>query len=280
MSMRTSLLLSLALSLVVCGGVAPTASAGELFHFPPIWLPPSPNVTTYYWDQYINHEVPMIPVSEGVCALTGITGRFRGGGEAAYIYNNNGTWTLTGRSQQNGVSARAACVTFGSFYNQSGVNYMTSPALIKGAQFYDMWGADAYCYLTDVGGLYDGSSELSAVVQWNNTTGGWYQECGGTSCESAAGCLSFTGHPSMKRTNTLYPYNYYAGSPAIQLPNQSDAFCTFEWFGGRFESASEHLDIERRSDGTQWINGGTSNGSWGGDEPHAMVACIYYNQAQ
>ncbi len=54
--------------------------------------------------------VPMLPVSQGVCALTEVQGGFRGGGEKVEILNLGGTWYLWGASQQANTGARARCV--------------------------------------------------------------------------------------------------------------------------------------------------------------------------
>ena len=55
----------------------------------------------------------MIPVSEGVCFLTFVTGRFEGGGEQVRVSRNSeGYWVLGGASQQAGVAAGAACWRF------------------------------------------------------------------------------------------------------------------------------------------------------------------------
>jgi hypothetical protein len=54
--------------------------------------------------------VPMLPVSQGVCALTEVQGGFRGGGEKVEILNLGGTWYLWGTSQQPNTGAGARCV--------------------------------------------------------------------------------------------------------------------------------------------------------------------------
>ena len=54
----------------------------------------------------------MIPVTEGICYLTGVTGSFAGGGESVRVRALNGLWILDGRSQALDVGATAHCWRF------------------------------------------------------------------------------------------------------------------------------------------------------------------------
>jgi hypothetical protein len=57
-------------------------------------------------------DVRMIPDSAGTCFLSGIAGRFRGGGELAAVYSSGGYQWLAVRSMQEGVSASAVCIPY------------------------------------------------------------------------------------------------------------------------------------------------------------------------
>ena len=46
------------------------------------------------------------------CFLTGLSGKFAGGGEQIFVDVDNGRWTLGGSSSQQGVSASAVCALF------------------------------------------------------------------------------------------------------------------------------------------------------------------------
>jgi hypothetical protein len=55
----------------------------------------------------------MIPADEGVCFLSGMSGKFRGGGEEIGIYVDDQGWrTLYVRSNQEDVRAKAVCVRY------------------------------------------------------------------------------------------------------------------------------------------------------------------------
>lgn len=57
-------------------------------------------------------DVRMIPDSAGTCFLSGVAGRFRGGGELAAVYSSGGYQWLAVRSMQEGVSASAVCIPY------------------------------------------------------------------------------------------------------------------------------------------------------------------------
>lgn len=64
----------------------------------------------YEWVQG-QGPVWMIPISQGFCFLTRVSGSFGGGGESVHVYDGgDGYWWLGGSSFQQGVSARARCV--------------------------------------------------------------------------------------------------------------------------------------------------------------------------
>ncbi len=59
--------------------------------------------------------VQMIRVTEGICYLVFVTGRFQGGGESVSIYESGDFWFLGGNSLQAGIGARARCWKFPTF---------------------------------------------------------------------------------------------------------------------------------------------------------------------
>lgn len=69
---------------------------------------------TFEWRQG-RSAVQMIRVSEGICYLVYVTGRFEGGGETVSIYASGDYWFLGGSSRQAGIGARARCWRFPTF---------------------------------------------------------------------------------------------------------------------------------------------------------------------
>lgn len=66
---------------------------------------------TYTWEQGQPYTW-MMPISEGVCMLTEVGGRFAGGGESVAVIQYGGFWVLGGQSMQYGVEAKAQCVPY------------------------------------------------------------------------------------------------------------------------------------------------------------------------
>jgi hypothetical protein len=59
--------------------------------------------------------VTMLPVSEGLCALTGVAGNFRGGGEQVFVSHAGGNWVLGGSTMQDYLWAQAHCIKYKDF---------------------------------------------------------------------------------------------------------------------------------------------------------------------
>lgn len=68
-------------------------------------------MTQHAWSQG-NPQTWMMKSNEGVCMLTGIGGKFAGGGEGVEIVEDSGYWVLRGYSLQHGVQATAQCVPY------------------------------------------------------------------------------------------------------------------------------------------------------------------------
>lgn len=79
----------------------------------------------FYWAQG-RPQTWMIPVSEGVCMLTGVDGHLAGFGESVSITQESGYWVLGGASMQEGVAATAQCVPYNQFF------FQVSPGLFGG----------------------------------------------------------------------------------------------------------------------------------------------------
>lgn len=81
-------------------------------------LSPSPGAPGtdrgYRWSQGAL-AVPLLPVSQGICYLTGIQGNFRGAGESVQITQSGGSWLLSGASMQTGVRAEARCLSYDGY---------------------------------------------------------------------------------------------------------------------------------------------------------------------
>lgn len=79
----------------------------------------APGNTTFAWSQG-RPWTWMTKTSDGICTLTGLSGKFAGAGESVEIGEVNGYWVLRGTSMQQGVAATAQCVPFSQAFIPSG----------------------------------------------------------------------------------------------------------------------------------------------------------------
>ncbi len=77
--------------------------------------------TTFRWRQG-EPSTWMMPISKGVCMLTGMKGHFAGYGEAVRIRQENDFWKLDGASMQDGVAASAQCIPYNQIQFSGGIN--------------------------------------------------------------------------------------------------------------------------------------------------------------
>lgn len=251
-----------------------------------------PGVFYASWNQYQGFPTRLMPASDGICFLQGVTGNFRGGGEGVWVRNNGGFWELNGMSQQQNVAARAMCVPFSAIQGANqGFSYLIGTASAwtyyggcswwescHGASaFQNLFGLDGFCYLTGMGGAFNGSGEIVSANAW--APDHWYilvnTQVVGASIIGEAGCIAAIGHSRLRTTNVAYRYAWSQGQPPVQLPNADQAFCALDWITGHFAGWGEHIDISHEPDNTQWLAGAS-----GQQGVMAYASCMYYDQRQ
>jgi hypothetical protein len=257
---------------------------------------PPQGVAYYTWDQYQGFPTVMMGSGDGICLLQGVTGNFRGGGEAVWIRNNGTNWELNGTSQQSAVSARAMCVPFSAIQGaDQGINYLIGTASAwatyngcawyetchGNGEFLDLWGQDSFCYLTGMSGEFNGGGEIISINPW--AADHWYMmvflQAEGGYIRGEAGCLSLVGHSLLRVTAGATPgypserYEWNQGDSWMQLPNEDRAFCGLDWITGHFQGGGENVDIYHNPDNTQWLGGNSQQAGVG-----VQASCMYYDQ--
>jgi hypothetical protein len=303
MLFRRTLASSLALfSLVALGacGAPPSDTATEATSSAGQALAPD-GVKYFAWSQYDSGGgTVMMNVQNGFCFLTGVTGNFRGEGEGVWIdqvtyASNNTYWRLQGKSGQQSVSARAQCVPFSAirgpnghswsnFYYQQAVGRDDTNGWDQSSE--TMWGTDSYCYMTGLGGKFDGSHEDVGVYHYSNTL--HVNTLAHAIIWSEAVCMSpqggswefaqggnLRGQPDTLDTR-VFQWSY--GQPFVQLPNSDKAYCFLTDVSGNFgdNGGGNHVDIYHNADDTQWLGG--SSTIVGGEAVQAQAQCVYYDQ--
>ena len=120
--------------------------------------------------------VDLGPANDRVCFLTGVGGRFVGGGEYVQTTIRNGEWFLEGGSQQTGVNARAMC--YGLLHYSGEGNVLSTGGLKYGVVGFP----GQVCALTSFSGNFLGYSNSVEITTDGNgysylnvtsAAGGW-----------------------------------------------------------------------------------------------------------
>jgi hypothetical protein len=114
----TRLFVSMFAGMSVLLGCTPTPSSG-----PTTWPEGPPGYIKVFWQQGDGPRT-LGPSNSSICGLIAVSGRFAGPGEWVLIsIDANGNWVLNGASQQNSVSAEAACVLVSAFLQPNGMQW-------------------------------------------------------------------------------------------------------------------------------------------------------------
>jgi hypothetical protein len=203
----------------------------------------------FYWHQSYPYHVPLGPVGDRVCFLTGVSGNFMGGGEWVHVYTANGSWYLGGNSVQTGVSGRARCVPVGgtNWYTQEFSWQQGQPAVNLGTTQ-----GGRTCFLTRMVGRYMGGGE---VIKTYINGDSWYLGGGSLQVDvgASARCVFSTG--------TGGEIGWTQGNGPTFVGDYFDRACFLTLVAGRFSSGNEWVNISDRfynSPQTYWYLGGGS----------------------
>ena len=253
-------------------------------------------VVRYEWRQG-NPAIRMMSVRDGLCYLSGVQGKFLGGGELVSIWNKNGYWWLGGKSMQHGVAAEAMCVPSTSI-NNGWMTYDTVPAWVSiSAGSCPGWpegcarnwwhsqilrGSSSFCYLTGVSGNFDGQQKLSIVKQRDlpgallNGDDSYYL-LADTNTEKAyerveGGCFE----PAPPTSGYMWDEvngTWDQGQRDTVLLNAREGFCFLTAVHGSFQGAGEGVSVWFSAGDNTWRLNGASQQSGVG----AAARCFKFN---
>lgn len=221
-------------------------------------------VATYTWYPG-GGSVDMGPVNDRVCFLRGFQGRLESmlnsGEGAVRIYN--GRWQLSG-SIFDTTRVDAVCVPL-DWYGQS--LWYSIEYYVDG---FDKTLADLgptagkVCFLTAVGGKFEGGGEVVQVYQSN---GRWYLSAQSNQNHNASQ-NNLIGRARCVNNSAWIsgPYNWQQGQPPVTMASVSDWICGLTRIAGKFEGGGENVEV--------WATGG----AWtlGGNSQQAGVAASGY----
>jgi hypothetical protein len=227
---------------------APTASPPArpaLSESPASLAAASSHLTDYKWSSG-QGPIPMGSISGRVCFLTRVSGMF-GVGRSVRIYAANGSWWLTGSSV--GVSAWARCSN--SYSSVAPPEYSWSQGQ-NPTYMGSIYGRA--CFLTRVGGDFEGTSERVEVFSGNSSS--WW--LGGSSVQAgvSAGARCVVYPPYLPKQPYSYTGWFGSGSGAHIVQPTSWA-CYLAGMSGDFEGSASYIHIFA-SGGSWYARAGTS----------------------
>ena len=228
------------------------------------------DLSFYTWNQYQGSPTRMLGVRESFCALQSITGNLRGQGERVWIRSVDERWELNGQSGQEGLFARAICVPFHrirhlrywdgtwevkAYHEGCGILMACSGS---GLDARVIGTPTSFCYITGMGGEFNGDGELVRVMQegeqrdWELYTEVHADDHAWTFGE--AGCITPKGHA--QPTDGMHPYTWNQGELPTRLIPADLGMCVLNAVHGEFLGHGEEVSIYE-SDGW-WVLGGRS----------------------
>lgn len=204
------------------------------------------SVVSPWWYQG-NLPVTLGSINDRYCFLTGVQGKFEGGGEYVRVYQEAGQWKLGGQSYQHGVGAQAACIPL----NYKGQTLTVSDEYEWNQTVLSTYmgsAANRVCLLTYVSGEFDGESErVEALI---DGSGRWQLAGSGArpGIAAKARCVN---------TNYRYgPSNWSQGYLRTPIIDTAGWACGLTRMRGAFEGAGERVSVY--GDTATWYVGGSS----------------------
>jgi len=235
----------------------------------------TPNIQAYGWS---TGQAPlrMLSVNEGICALTGVSGNFRGGGELVNVFMSNGYYYLKGQTMQDYMWGQAHCVKYKDFGpNYASIKYYEDPAWwgasgIQDAtggsrEFKCLGGAYKARFLRGVSGDFErGQSIVPSVLagiyhyQVSTTPITVYgaQFKAGRNISGTMGCLIGTAAPNMETSITSYKHADFTTSQNTIIHtgyNARSYFCTLVGVRGFFHGGGERVNLWIDPSTKEWL---------------------------
>lgn len=244
-----------------------------------------------------SHSVQLMHSTQGVCFLTGITGSFRGDGEAVLLHvDPAGYWALDGHSfQQTGsVGARAHCVPWNRFSVAQHALSVTDDFKTSAAYYGPLtqpsatptWSFDSSCALSGISGQLNAGSESVSIDRRSDFTDPSQRLTATTGARDGSAlignamCLNLGGfgrdngarYASISAGDAT-TYRWTGGSAYVTMTPVDKSVCFLTRLQGGFYGADDAVFL------------GQTNGMWtlGGHNgaPSGMVAearCLAFDQ--
>ncbi|HET9959427.1 MAG TPA: hypothetical protein VFQ61_33280 [Polyangiaceae bacterium] len=214
--------------------------------------------STYTWTQN-GATQQMLPVSEGFCFITKITGKFRGDQEWVSLDHSSGFWTLSGHSNQHSVAVQAACVKYSELGASSGsVPYDTG--WVSGYTWV-LTDPNEFCYMTGFKGQADSYRDGVWVYPLPGSVPGYEIEAyhsGGNGIWGKMSCVRLAdknflpfGSYQLSQKWTDFCTNNTSCYNSQTISSSQRFYCMLSQVQGQLRGSGEIASVVRNSD-TNW----------------------------
>ncbi len=190
----------------------------------------------------------MIPVKNGFCFLSMVSGNLMGRGEAVEVTAGaDGWWYLNGKSQQV-FSAQAIAAESDSI--------KLSPARVvpwkQGSPAIRLIHArEGFCYLSAISGGLRGAGEAVHVAVEQD---GWWYLSGKAAVPLQAMAAVVPWPPRQERPEVT-SYTWRRGDAPVKMIHKSEGFCLLTGIGGGFHGGGDQVDIAIGVDDFWYLRG-------------------------
>jgi hypothetical protein len=257
--------------------------------------------------------IDVAPIDDYWCALTGVSGIFRGFGEELYVWGNHQrltpTWQLHGKSNQNGTSGTVTCYRRNAFTGVGSSNIISPEFQVQDyggdcppwpwacgksdptPTLTTVWQGDAVSMLTGMAGDFRGDDEFIEVrqaltgsassriaaqsdVEEDYTRGRAHSFFVGT--PGAGRAARFIGPGGLRGTANVGEFEAggVTGLSRMRMASRNEAFCYLTQVGGAFSNAANSVSIEADEFGF-WTLAVNSPGS---SRSKARARCMLLDQ--
>jgi hypothetical protein len=257
--------------------------------------------------------IDVAPIDDFWCALTGVSGIFRGFGEDLRVFGNHQrltpTWELHGKSNQNGTTGTVTCYRRSDFIGVGSSNIISPEFQVQDyggdcppwplacgtsppqPTLATVWQGDAVTMLTGMAGDFRGSGEFIEVRQ--ALTGSASSKIAAQSdvdedytkirahsffvgTPGAGRAARFIGPGGLRGTANVGEFEAggVTGMSRVRMASRNEAFCYLTHVGGAFSKADNSVNIETDEFGF-WTLAVNSPGS---SRAKARARCMLLDQ--
>jgi hypothetical protein len=206
----------------------------------------SAGTTVYTWRQGDRKKF-MEPRYTSFCYITKISGKFRGAGEKVEIgsspYGNTEYWTISGSSEQSGVTVHARCSPLdpGASVSAQKSWKQGDPAVQLAPRYNFMDFTNNYCFLTRVMGNFQGTTENVAVYHddYSWWLGGSSQQNG---VAGAARCLNVRHDYNVLEKSIAAPFAGTRTTEEIKYWMGEQSACFIQRIQGNLNGNGENVE--------------------------------------